>query len=472
VKDAAVADATLPDVALPDASADAAPDAMPELTPLPAPPAPPAGDADRGWEYLRYGGYVGAGVPVDVFTQAIPPVEGNPLGREGDNATIPYVFTAFDETLEGKTMRVVGGVNCFACHASRLDGRFVPGLGNAFSDYTRAGQQAAQFRVVDALVKQRYGEDSPEYHAWFPLLRGAQVTAPASVTPFAGVNSAFLLEEAAAAWRDPTTLGWLDMPSWPVPGSPDAAPHSASDVPAWWLLKKKNAIYYNGMGRGDLTRMLMQISIVAVRDAAQAEEIRARFADVVAWIRALQPPPWPDAIDAALAARGRTVFEATCSRCHGTYGDDARYPNVLVAQASVGTDPLYAMQMIEPGQLPKWFDRSWYAGGGGAYAAPLPGYVAPPLDGVWATAPYLHNGSVPTLAALLDSSKRPAKWRRDFDDSTYDHDAVGWPYTVPDRADASTYDTTIPGYGNGGHTYGDALSADDRRAVIEYLKTL
>jgi hypothetical protein len=98
--------------------------------------------------------------------------------------------------------------------------------------------------------------------------------------------------------------------------------------------------------------------------------------------------------------------------------------------------------------------------------------VAPPLDGVWATAPYLHNGSVPTLTALLDSRQRPARWRRDHASDVYDLRAVGWPYTAGTAGDAQTYDTTLPGYGAGGHTFGDALDAAQRSALLEYLKTL
>src|SRR5262249_31728989 len=110
---------------------------------------------------------------------------------------------------------------------------------------------------------------------------------------------------------------------------------------------------------------------------------------------------------------------------------------------------------------------------------PQAGYIAPPLDGIWATAPFFHNGSVPTLELVLDSSRRPVYWRRtSLDSSDYDWTAVGWNYAeLPsgktDQPDAvHVYDTTRPGYGNGGHVFGDALSEDDRAAVIEYLKTL
>ena len=111
---------------------------------------------------------------------------------------------------------------------------------------------------------------------------------------------------------------------------------------------------------------------------------------------------------------------------------------------------------------------------------PFEGYVAPPLDGIWATAPYLHNGSVPTLEQMLDSQARPQYWSRvDFDDTHFDEEAVGWPWlpqsaqaTAPANQKKLIYDTTLWGQSNAGHTFGDGLTKTERRAVLEYLKTL
>src|SRR5262249_20346620 len=114
---------------------------------------------------------------------------------------------------------------------------------------------------------------------------------------------------------------------------------------------------------------------------------------------------------------------------------------------------------------------------------PSAGYQAPPLDGIWATAPYFHNGSVPTVWDVLNSKSRPNIYTRSFrtDEAAYDPAKLGWKVQVLDKgADASMsevqrrkiYDTTQPGRGNTGHTYGDKLTDDERRAVIEYLKTL
>lgn len=81
---------------------------------------------------------------------------------------------------------------------------------------------------------------------------------------------------------------------------------------------------------------------------------------------------------------------------------------------------------------------------------------------------------MPTLAAVLDSSlRRDRTWIARGADQ-YDLDAVGWrtPELTPDVPATWIYDTALPGYGNGGHTYGDPLVAADRRALLEYLKSL
>jgi len=113
---------------------------------------------------------------------------------------------------------------------------------------------------------------------------------------------------------------------------------------------------------------------------------------------------------------------------------------------------------------------------------PFAGYVAPPLDGIWATAPFLHNASVPTLELVLNSLERPTYWRRENLESTnFDEEAGGWRYiALPyGQRDASSdenvvmiYDTTFFSQDNGGHNYGDHYTDAERRAVIEYLKTL
>jgi hypothetical protein len=155
----------------------------------------------------------------------------------------------------------------------------------------------------------------------------------------------------------------------------------------------------------------------------------------------------------------------------------------VVALGKVGTDPELASKgFSDADRFLDWFQRSFY--GELSQAAPALGYIAPPLDGVWATAPYLHNGSVPTIAALLDSRSRPTFWRfeRAGDNHpAYDEGRLGWAYRELEHGKAGAmswdertkiYDTSLTGYGNQGHTYGDDLSELERLALIEYLKTL
>ena len=100
------------------------------------------------------------------------------------------------------------------------------------------------------------------------------------------------------------------------------------------------------------------------------------------------------------------------------------------------------------------------------------GYVAAFLDGIWLKAPYLHNGSVPTLHDLLEPvARRPPVFWRGYD--VYDQKKVGF---VSDGEAAqrvgTRLDTQTRGGGNQGHEFGTQLSATEKEALLEYLKTL
>ena len=100
------------------------------------------------------------------------------------------------------------------------------------------------------------------------------------------------------------------------------------------------------------------------------------------------------------------------------------------------------------------------------------GYVAVPLDGLWLRAPYLHNGSVPSLADLLEpAERRPRGFWRGYD--VIDPVKVGFiSEGAAAEREGSWYDTTHPGNSNAGHDYGTALTPELKRALLEFLKTL
>lgn len=426
-----------------------------------------AGDPQKGYRALLNEGYVGCGIPYSAYEKVFGPAPAHLRlpGRDGKNAEMPYYMTVFT-TASG--VEVVSP-NCLTCHGSRINGKVVIGLGNASMDMTE--DPSIEARLAGGLIS-----DPKERVEWEKFVKRTETIGPHVTLTTIGPNTADNIAGVLFAHRDRKTLAWSDEPLLDFPDDLVLP----VDVPPWWRMKKKHAMFYNSGGRGDHARIMMTASTLCVDSVPEAEAIDAYFPDVRAYIYSLESPPYPFPIDATLAERGRATFEKTCARCHGTYGVSPTYPNLVIAAEEVATDALIVAGSAQfAGPFVKWFNESFYGQKG--RLAPAAGYVAPPLDGIWATAPYLHNGSVPTLAALLDSTSRPRFWSRTFDTSDYDPDAVGWRFTASPHGQAEEpsdtkakriYDTRLPGYDNRGHTYGDALSTEDRRALIEYLKTL
>ncbi len=426
--------------------------------PIPASPQRP-GDPKKGWEALTGEGYVGCGIPRELWDKLGGIAMGGAARIERPRgAELPYFLNP------GKTASGVDVVtaNCLGCHAAWLRGQLVIGLGEVSTDFATEG--AADPVAMAGLMV------SGDARTEVAKLAGRMRALERVRTRTAGANPADHIAAVLFAHRDPKTLAWSDEPLIPIDESEPAIP---VDVPAWWLLKKKSAMFHTGAGRGDQARIMMTASVMCVDDVATAKAIDSYFPDIRAFLMTLEPPKYPGSIDQALAGRGKAMFESRCSKCHGTYGEGARYQSRIVSLDKVGTDPKlaeHAGQFAAP--FTKWFNTSFY--GELARLEPGLGYVPPPLDGVWATAPYLHNGSVPNLAALLDSSLRLPKAAIVRGRERYDLTAVGWPNRAPD-ADTKPrwiYDTSAPGYANTGHTFGDKLTAAERAAVIEYLKTL
>jgi mono/diheme cytochrome c family protein len=204
------------------------------------------------------------------------------------------------------------------------------------------------------------------------------------------------------------------------------------------------------------------------------------FRHVEAYIDSLQPPQFPYEIDKQLAAAGERVFTENCAVCHGSYREEASYPELIVPLDEIGTDPVRLRSLTVEHR--ENYGRNWINeyGSAGEVIADPGGYLAPPLDGVWASAPYLHNGSVPTLWHLLHPELRPAVWRvRDHD--AYDRQRIGlvvdefneMPTVTLSGAERRRYfQTSTFGKSAAGHDFPAQLTVTQRTSVLEYLKTL
>jgi cytochrome c553 len=225
-------------------------------------------------------------------------------------------------------------------------------------------------------------------------------------------------------------------------------------------------------------------------------------------ILGMQSPRWTDffaaeSIDLDLAKRGEQIFSQRCADCHGRYEKGWSQPQaeqlsradqlsttlvVPLAETKavdVGTDPNRAEIMKH--LVPQLSRLDIFRNNGFEFEAHPGAYVPPPLVGIWARWPYMHNNSIPNLDELLKpAAERVSSYyvgtsndiRRD-----YDAQAVGFPVgvkTPPEwRWPGRLFDSRRPGLSNRGHDEGifatggkSDLTSDDRAALIEFLKTL
>lgn len=277
---------------------------------------------------------------------------------------------------------------------------------------------------------------------------------------------------------------------------------------------------FGGLEIPDHPSLLGYRSTVQVQNLLKMEE----------WVTKLWSPQWPaafPAIDARKRDQGRALYQRHCLECHDTINRTDPNRRIVARMRSTGTDPLMALNFQNrrgrAGKFEGGFSRFFplirdshkigpQAQGvevlgnavigtivGSAFPAPKdelsaiefaqrppsppslertvpegPPYKGRPLNGIWATAPYLHNGSVPTLHdLLLPAAQRPRHFS--VGSRVFDPDKVGF------RTDAKGFFTfrtvdnsnqVIPGNSNGGHEYGTALGEEERRQLLEYLKSL
>ncbi|NOT25822.1 MAG: cytochrome c [Acidobacteria bacterium] len=263
--------------------------------------------------------------------------------------------------------------------------------------------------------------------------------------------------------------------NWALDQLPPSELIGASDFPSLWNQQPREGMQLHWDGDNDSVdeRNLSAGLGAGITPATVDHAALKRVRD---WIWTLPPPAYPYPVDQALAARGAAVYGTTCLECHGDhrFKDGVRAGSrigTVVRASDIGTDryrldsytaTFAANQYALFPESPYRFKRF----------RKTDGYANHPLDGIWARAPYLHNGSVPTLRDLLNApEQRPVAFFRGYD--VFDRARVGFISDVPEEEGRRffRYDTTIPGNSNSGHLYGVSLPDEDKQAIVEYMKT-
>ena len=437
-----------------------------------------------------------APLPDDPTLLGGPPPEGMAPGDPMGAATV--------HTADGDGLVF----SCAACHVSELFGRPVIGLSN------RQARPNAFFHIAQPLVAavppeqfaELTGADAGEtamYGRFAAALGAVGTKEPESL----GLDTSLAQVGLSLARRKPDENATLDdfLAQHPAPNVLESL--VADSKPAvWWTTKYKTRWLSDGSivsGNPIFTNFLWN----EIGRGAELGELEGWLDgqqivsdELTVAVFATEAPKWTDwfgvdGIDEAAARAGEVVFLDQCADCHGVYekawsgagadglGAAERLATTRVLyhpttpRRDVGTSPSRAQGMEG---LAEGLNRLSVSQWMGARVEVGEGYVPPPLDGVWARYPYLHNGSVPTLCALLSpADARPGSFvqgpSRDAD-TDFDADCVGYPVgdAIPEawfEIEDGLYDTTGAGRSNQGHeTF--AGSDEERAQLIAFLKTL
>jgi mono/diheme cytochrome c family protein len=441
--------------------------------------------ADSRFKYGSIGAEHDAGIPYWIF-YVLPRVFPEKLPGAGGYASLGVPWEQGQELPVGFTKKTIGfprvANNCAVCHTAtyRTKPNENPTFVTAAPGHTTNVEAFFRY-LVDCAKDPRFNADTlmHEINLVTDLDLIDQALYRFLVIPI--TKKRLLEREAQFAW-----IYRKDFPEW-GPGRDDAMnltkyfmikqpmdnTFGPTDMPSIWNLHKykpEKGMFLNFAGDSHDPYSVIMDSAMGLLGAAPHD--KDAFLGHVKWLdqylAAARGPKFPFPIDDAKATRGKVVFDANCAQCHASERTGTRIP-----VTEVGTDR---------NRLESWNKQAAIAANKvvkdmglerkGLVEETLDGYIAAFLDGIWLRAPYLHNGSVPSLRDLLEPvEQRPKLFFRGYD--VYDPVKGGFITHGPEAERAGMrYQVSEKGNSNQGHTYGTTLSAEEKDLLVEYLKTL
>jgi mono/diheme cytochrome c family protein len=423
-------------------------------------------EQERGVPY-----YIWAVLP-EVFPDLLPPGKGDGYERFG------FIFEPGHDRPIGTSFRKkpIGlvGLNCAACHVGTIRASAdakpqivlgMPADGLRLQEYANFLRRAGRDPRFNADTLMAAIERKFPHISWGENFLYRHVVVRETKKALHEIDEDF-------AWTDrrpPVGPGRVDtFNPWKqhfhILTNADTTVGTA-DFPSIWDQRIRKGLYLhwdgnnNSLGERNLSATLVA---GATEDSLDEDSLDR----LVTWLQTLPAPKFPqNRIDAALTAKGEPLYEEHCGSCHELGG--AKIGQVTPI-AQIGTDP-ERLHSFTAGLVPHMNGigkgREWAF----THYRKTQGYANAPLDGIWARAPYLHNGSVPTLRALLFPDERPTVFWTGYD--VYDWKDLGFVSSGPAAEQAGfRFDTRVRGNGNEGHTYGTELTPAQREAILEYLK--
>lgn len=432
--------------------------------------------AEEQFKYGSIGTENAQGVPYWIWL-VLPRIFPDKLPKPGGYTSLGITWEEGKEMPVGFSKKTIGfprvGITCAVCHTAtyRKTEKDKPTIVTAGPSNKFDLQSYIQFlgnTASDPRFTADYILDEIKYNydlSWLEKLLYRFAIIPQT-------RKALLQQKADFAWMDsrprwgagridpfnPVKFNTLNLPKDDTIGNSDM-------MPLWnQKMHQEFALHWDGLE----TSLRETVQTGAIGDGATKQSLPVEeLKQVEDFISELPPPKYPFPVEQKLVASGKEIFTNSCASCHAFGGERT---GTVIPVEEVGTDrhrlDMWTQQAADTynefAEGYSWdFDQ----------LRKTNGYVSVSLDGLWLRAPYLHNGSVPSLQDLFEKPEnRPKVFYRGYD--VYDPEKVGFVSSGESAERVGfKYDTSVTANSNQGHTYGTDLSGDDKKALIEYLKT-